>query len=87
MINIMLVNAHLIHVPNVSNEHEKLLSRREFAKQLSEQFLWHWMIQQVPSLTKSLKSMISSVLKTDMPSQKADPSETQRVICAFCPSH
>lgn len=88
MINICLVNAHVIYVHNKARKSEKPLSRKKFAIKLSEDLLAPWMKKRlvVPTLPRSTRTIINGLLKLDMNIQQSEQSDNKkRKICAFCP--
>ena len=67
MINVCLVNAHVIYVHNVARKTEKPLSRKKFAIKLSEDLLAPWMKKRldVPTLPRSTRTIMYELLKLE----------------------
>ena len=88
MINVCLVNAHVIYVHNVARKIEKPLSRKKFPLKLSTDLLAPWMKKRldVPTLPRSTRTIIYELLKLENENELPEQIEsTKRKICASCP--
>ncbi|XP_055942630.1 piggyBac transposable element-derived protein 4-like [Argiope bruennichi] len=88
IINISLVNSHVLYGHNMTRKSEKVMSRKKFAVKLSEDLLAPWMKKRLdaPALPRSTRIIISELLKIDMVCEIPKTNESnKRKICAFCP--
>ncbi|XP_055936803.1 uncharacterized protein LOC129966406 [Argiope bruennichi] len=88
IINISLVNSHVLYGHNMTRKLEKVMSRKKFAVKLSEDLLAPWMKKRLdaPALPRSTRTIISELLKIDMVCETPKTNESnKRKICAFCP--
>ncbi|GFR13327.1 transposase [Trichonephila clavata] len=67
MINISLLNAHVIYVHSRARKSEKVLSRRKFAIKLSENLTVQWMEKRlnVTTLVQSTRAIICELMKLE----------------------
>lgn len=88
MLNSTLVNAFVIYTHRLIQENKKPVTRREFAKLVSEELMKPWLEArlQVPTMHRNLKVKIMEILGSSIPVADCQGQEApKRKICAFCP--
>ncbi|CAH1959283.1 unnamed protein product [Acanthoscelides obtectus] len=88
MINIASINAFVNNDHNMHKASKKPYNRRQFMIGLSRELMTPWMKHriQMPSLQRSIRSTIGSILKVEPVQERATPGVSGRAICQICPS-
>lgn len=88
LLNIITINSWIIHNHNLARKNEKPITRKEFLCQLAQQLIKPWMEERLklPTLQRSIRSIICDNLKIEEHQEVPMPQETRRTICYYCPS-
>lgn len=88
MLNMACINSWIIFNTNLQRNGKKIISRKDFMIQLSEQLTRPWLERRinVPTLQRSLKRIISEICEIPLPQTREEPTEAKRTTCYICPS-
>lgn len=89
MMNISFVNSYVIYCHNMIANNDKPLSRRNYMKKLSTEFISPWMEKRLeaPTLKRHVRVNIQELLpKTNTLDNNEEPVIKKKRYCAYCPS-